>query len=331
MNWTNACNILEIPLDQDITIEIIKRQYRRKALRYHPDKNNSPDASRIFQELNEAHEYIKHNYNKNNYTDEDKEPAISGYAGILFSFLKNVIGKEVFDETQSRIFYIIIQNLTCRCEAKVLEILGKLDRSILVKIYKILEMHQEVFHFSDTFLQNINNIIQAFKKNDEQVILYTFLEDMLADSLYKLTHLGHTYYVPLWMDELVYDASGSDSYVQCVPILPDNIMIDTHNNLHIDLEYNIEELWGKDEILVNVSKGTDKGSDNKEIINKSFAFKPDQLKITGEKQTVVLMGQGISRINTLDIYNVKKRGDVLLHILIKNDVKNEVKNEVKNI
>jgi len=331
MNWTKACNILEIPIDQDITIEIIKRQYHRKALKYHPDKNNSPDASHIFQELNEAHEYITNHYinqtkswfdtNKNDADDDseqenNKEPANRGYIGILYSFLKNVIGKEVFDETQSRIFYIIIQNLTCRCEVNVLKILGKLDRSILIKIYKILEMHQEVFHFSDSFLQNIRDIIQVSTHNDERVILYTFLEDMLADSLYKLTHFGHTYYVPLWMDELVYDVSGSDLYVQCVPILPDNITIDTQNNVHVLLEYNIGEIWGKVEILVNLDKGTD----NKNI-SRSFAFKPDQLKITGEKQTIVFAGQGISRINTLDIYNVKNRGDILLHILVKNECK----------
>jgi uncharacterized protein YpiB (UPF0302 family) len=51
MNDQGACNILEIEKDQDITIEIIKRQYRKKALQFHPDKNKAPDASRKFHEI----------------------------------------------------------------------------------------------------------------------------------------------------------------------------------------------------------------------------------------------------------------------------------------
>ncbi|MFM8834888.1 MAG: J domain-containing protein [Cytophagales bacterium] len=37
---------------------VIKRQYRQLALRYHPDKNSSPEAARIIQEINEAYDVL---------------------------------------------------------------------------------------------------------------------------------------------------------------------------------------------------------------------------------------------------------------------------------
>ena len=38
--------------------EEIKKAYRRLAVLFHPDKNRSPEASTLFQEINEAHEVL---------------------------------------------------------------------------------------------------------------------------------------------------------------------------------------------------------------------------------------------------------------------------------
>jgi hypothetical protein len=48
--------ILGIP--RDASQEDIKRAYRKLALRWHPDKNESPDATKKFQDIGEAYEVL---------------------------------------------------------------------------------------------------------------------------------------------------------------------------------------------------------------------------------------------------------------------------------
>ena len=55
MNRQLALSILQIN-ETKITEEIIKRQYRMLALKYHPDKNHAKDADSKFQEIQSAYE-----------------------------------------------------------------------------------------------------------------------------------------------------------------------------------------------------------------------------------------------------------------------------------
>jgi hypothetical protein len=48
----------------DATVEDIKRAYRSKARKYHPDINPSPDAKDIFIEITEAYDFLISNHDK---------------------------------------------------------------------------------------------------------------------------------------------------------------------------------------------------------------------------------------------------------------------------
>lgn len=56
-------DILEIPVTRDKTV--IKKAYRKLALKYHPDRNDSPDASIKFIEISDAYEAIMEGLEKN--------------------------------------------------------------------------------------------------------------------------------------------------------------------------------------------------------------------------------------------------------------------------
>lgn len=54
--YEDSCDLLS--LDYDTDIYKVKLAYRKKAKEYHPDINKSPDATRMFQRINDAYEFL---------------------------------------------------------------------------------------------------------------------------------------------------------------------------------------------------------------------------------------------------------------------------------
>ena len=292
MNYENACAILGIDANDELNEADIKRHYRAKALQYHPDKNHSSDASAKFQEIHESYDYLLKYYNCPN-----RETKNSGlYSELLFSFLKNIL----HGETKNTLYHIILERIINKCEEKAIETMSLVDKNTLLFIYDIVKKYGEVLHISDKLLDIIEKIISDKIKNDECIILNPTINDLFENNLYKLTINGISYIVPLWHHELVYDNSGNDIYVKCNPIVADNIEIDNKNNIHVNVEYHIYEIWEEENVVVNIG-------------NKKFILQINLLKLT-TNQTVLFAKQGISKINNNDIYDVTKLSDVYVNI-----------------
>jgi len=295
MNYNIACENLGIDKNKKITKEYLKKMYRMNALKYHPDKNSSSDASVKFQEIHSSYEYL---LNSLEYMGEEEvEP--TGYSGILFSFLKNIMKTE---GNNDGLYYIIIDKISNTCEKKALEFIEKIDKNKLLKIYEIIKKYGDFLHFSNDFIDKIQEVLNDKIKNDECIILNPTIDDLFANNLYKLQVKDFTYIVPLWHDELVYDNSGNDIYVKCFPVLPKNVSIDEKNNVHIDCSYDIKDILNVEYVEVSVGKL------NFDFLTKELSVKP--------KQTIVLKNEGISKINTVDIYDISKKSDVYLHICL---------------
>ena len=54
-------------LSQSASPDEIKKAFRKKAMKYHPDRNNSEGAEKKFKELNEAYEVLSDPQKKENY------------------------------------------------------------------------------------------------------------------------------------------------------------------------------------------------------------------------------------------------------------------------
>jgi hypothetical protein len=302
MNYKTASLQLGLdPDDQSWTEADLKRQYKRSALLYHPDKNRSPGATEQFQRIQESYEYLmKHQglFHEPEFSSDDNDTT---YIQALFSFLKPILESGNFQEIKSKIIHTLVNYITEKCEPKALTLLQKLDKRVFCTIRDLLHAHKEVFYFSNTFLDKIDEIYNM-KVDDQRIILHPSIDDLFSNNLYKLVEPGGTFLVPLWHHELVYDNSGIDLYVECVPILDDNIDIDENNDIHVSISCSLDKLWSMESIDFHL------GQQPFSIVRK------DLLMV--ETQTVVIKNMGISRINTRSIYHISNRGDIFLHLQI---------------
>jgi hypothetical protein len=305
MNKAAAYQCLDLDInDPDIDVDMIKRQYRLKALIYHPDKNKSPNAVRKFQEIHDAYEYLlraDEYANQDSYGAADDDYNHDSYRNLFMMFLKKILE----NDTGHSVFYNIIQRITTMCESKAFELLERLDKPTLIKTCIILTKYKDAFHITDNIIEKITQLIQTRNENDECIILNPTLKDMYNNNLYRLSVNGETYIIPLWHHELVYDNLGHDIYVNCLPDLPDYISIDENNNIHIDVKYNIHDIWEHEYIQVQCD-------------TMCYPIQVNTLKLAN-KQNVIFAKQGLSKINAKNIYDVSNRGDVYVtvHLTLK--------------
>jgi hypothetical protein len=305
MNYKIACNYLDLKWDEKITKEQLKRQYRLKALCYHPDKNKDPDANERFHKIQDSYEFLQADLlcdsdsdNECDLSDDtDYSPVLDNYSSILSSFIGRFIGCEDINP----LVKIILQKIAGKCESKTVEVLGRLDKELLIKINGILKKYRGAFHLSAGFFDKIDELCSEKIRHDECIILNPLLGDLYDNQVYRLKVGQAEYLVPLWHHELVYDNSGSDVYVKCYPVLPDNISIDHQNNVIVQLKYRISDLWGLEKVSVEICD------------KKTVCFSPSELRFVA-KQTLLFSKEGIAKMNTADVFNVARLSDVILHI-----------------
>jgi len=299
MNNVRAAKILNIPLDA--SNEEIKRAYRKMALKYHPDKSTAEDANEKFQEIHDAYMHLT----------SDKPGKSMDYITLLRAFLNTFYNEVPYNEVpynevpdnSSQIVYEWVKKIILSCEEKAMDLMKNIDKNILKKIYEITVINKEIFHLSDEFLQKINKIVVSKFELDERIILHPFLSDVLENNIFRLEVESDTFIVPLWHHHLVYDTKyGGEIFVDCYPILPDNMWIDEYNNLHTIVEYNLYDIWSLEIIVVDIG------------INKIEIPKNELLM--SHKQTKIVRGRGISRIISNNLYDISERGDVYITISI---------------
>jgi DnaJ-class molecular chaperone len=304
---TKALEILDISDTEELTESILKRQYRKMALIYHPDKNTSVDACIKFQEINDAYQFLLSKCDMESNIDVDETASFKeSYGSLLFQFFKKC-NQTYLSEVQNQIFNKILEKISGACKEKIVNIMEQLDKSILIKIYEIFKEHREVLHFSIEIIDEIGEILKRKIENTKTVILNPFLEDIMECNLYKLTMDDTKYIIPLWHHELIYDHSGNDLHIICNPILNDNMYIDIHNTIHINLHYDIMEIWNSLKEIGYFQF----------IMSKNTFFQIPANAFTMElKQTFIFNGKGIPKVNADDIYNVSKKGDIIIYLTI---------------
>ena len=295
MNRTRACQILGV--SEKDSLDEIKKQYRFRILKYHPDKNRGPEAADKFRETKAAYDYLS--------SEEGVFLDTPSYEDVLKSVLSTVFS-ESNESITSKIAKVLLNKLIKQCNTNLSPYLRKIDKRVLSLVHTVLEKYQDAFHIPAEFLESIHSILEEDDR-PECILLNPSLDDLFSENVYRLKYKDATYLVPLWHHDMVYDYRGTDLHVKCFPILPDNVEIDEWNNIYVYLEYDVLDLFQKAKARERVEM---------EIGGKVFSFCPTQLRMTDEPQEIECVESGIPDIHLDNLFDVSVKQRVYLCISV---------------
>ena len=299
--YNEACDILDLP--QKFTIEELKQAYRKKALKFHPDKNPEADATEQFQKISEAYEFLSNvgvEYDEN-HIDED----ISGYDNILKNFIR-YFNKDIDVD----LVLTIVNKLASKVYLNVIEIFSECDKDTVIQIYELIVKYKDIFQIDNDIILQVERIAREKSSEDNLIIITPTLHDLFNANIYVHKSNGQQYYVPLWHDEIYFEdkTKNHDLIVKCIPDIPDHISVDENNNIHINVIHrtSLKDLLNKKSISYVHSD-----ENNKPII--SLEIPVTSLYIR-KQQSIKFFKNGIPKINSNDMYSINDKSDIIVHL-----------------
>lgn len=293
MNFNTAIEILEI--EKNFTKRELKKAYYKKAIKYHPDKNDGDKKKEsIFKQVNEAYIFLSDEKNR------DIKDIDTSFSNILKRFFDFMVPNMNIDNKDLHKTMELIIN---KCKTASITLFEKLSKERSLEIYTFLSKNKDIFSLDSDILKNMAEIIKNKTKNDNIIILNPDINDLMNDNIYKLEYNNSTFYVPLWSNEIIFeDLSGNDIIIKCISELPENLHIDDDNILHVNIQYDIKKLLTDKELSV-------------EIGEKIFKIQSSKLRVT-KYQMLKIEKSGILKENIDDIFDDTIRQNIYLHITL---------------
>ena len=194
----------------------------------------------------------------------------------------------------------ILKQLTTKCEKVSIKLFEGIDKESSILLFNYLVSYADILSISQETLNEIKNVIELKMKNDNIIILNPNIENLLNDEVYVLTFEDKTYYIPLWHNELIYDTTKGKLIVKIEPELPPHLEIDDNNNIIVNLTTKINSLLVNEKLIFKLGE-------------KVFQMTSENLRIK-KKQQFFLKNKGLTRINYSELYNIKKKADIIVNL-----------------
>ena len=293
MNLNYLIELLELKLPY--TQKELRKHYFKKALEYHPDKNNNNDSNNKFTEINDAYSYLNDCLINNKYHEINQD--LHDSSNYLF-VIENIV--QLFKSSEFNKIKEISNILYQKCDEISISTFEKIDKNMALKIFGYIEQYSELLGIDQTRLNKFREVVNKKFQESEIIILNPSIDNLMESEIYALNHNTEIYYIPLWHDEIIFDNKQSSIIVKCIPHIPKHIYIDESNNIHINVKTSISKAFSEKKITFKIG-------------NKIFCINSYELKILND-QVIILHNKGLSTINLNDMYNNSKKSDIYVNI-----------------
>jgi hypothetical protein len=312
MDYDKSCLIME--LAHPFTKEDLKKRYYKLALKYHPDKRNEDMDEKTqtekFQTIFEAYSFLCNNYFEvENESEEVRDEVTDNYLSIFSKFLSTLSGIEIERKNVMEIIQEIIQFTSFKT-------FEKLDKETASKVFTYIEQYKDILMIGEDNISTLREKMRDKTKNDIIRDAVVTLDDLLDSTIADIEYNSSIFSIPLWHDEITFplpkesaaENNSSDTTsvtFKCIlENIPDHISIDENNNIHVNINLSLNNsILEREYIEIKIGK-------------RIFKLSICELHVK-KIQTYTFYNCGISRINTNDIYNRDKKGNVCVHISMK--------------
>ena len=317
MDIKTALKILCIDYN-DLNKKSLKKAYREQILIWHPDKNTTYPIYNLspkqidnrFIKIQNAYNYLSVELNINSLKSNTNN-TIDSTCGTHInkeSTINNLAKLINIDQT-------IINLLFNCCKTKIEEICYKIFSSLNEKtaniLYRYIEINSDLLEINNTILEKLQNIVKNKQIHNKIIILQPELYRIYDKQIHVLNYKNEKYYVPLWLQDAEYDTQYGTLSILIYPILPDNITIDTNNNIVVD------------KVLSSIN--TNIYSIN--ICNKNYSVSIDKDTIKEKPQICIYKSCGIPISGLNQDYNIETYSDLIIKLQYDSTIDSETDSE----
>ena len=163
-----------LDLDNSAQLQDIKKAYKRLALKWHPDRNKSPEAEEMFKKIAEAYEIL---------SDPDKKVYYEKNSKYNFKFKSP---SEVFKELFPTLDMNLLKNLSTLIE----KLISHSNIDIKEQIYELLNKIKNLSKTDESFTDLMKEYYQYIQKQKNNIqeksqeLIYSF--NISLEDYYKL-------------------------------------------------------------------------------------------------------------------------------------------------